>query len=105
MPSPLRSPAIACGQNTVGVVSVVSGVPKTCTKVALVKVFGVRVIGMLSNGVLPSRNMMVPVGLVNACAGLTEPAFAWTVAASPTDPPTMTLAGLAITVVVAPFCP
>jgi hypothetical protein len=66
---------IACGVNTVCAVSVVSGVPNSCRKVALVKVFGVSATGMLPNGVLPSRNVTVPVGLVNAFAGLTEPVF------------------------------
>jgi hypothetical protein len=61
--------------------------------------------GTPPDGVLPSRNVIVPVGLVNGCAGLTEPVFAWTVAVSPTDPPALKAGGLAVTVVVALFCP
>jgi hypothetical protein len=51
--------------------------------------------------VVPSRNVIVPVGLVVVLVG-------WTVAVSPTVPPTVMEEGVAVTVVVAvpvPLCP
>jgi hypothetical protein len=75
-------------------VNVGSGVPKVCGKVALAKPFGVKATGLPLNGVVPSRKVIVPVGLVVMLVG-------WTVAVSATVPPTVMVDGLAVTVVVA----
>jgi hypothetical protein len=66
--------------------------------------FGASAIGALLKEVLPSRNVILPVGL-----GMVFPALGallgWTVAASPTLEPKVIVAGLAVRVVVAPVCP
>ncbi len=60
--------------------------------------------GVLSNDVVPSRNVIVPVGLVMVFP-VPEAASGWTVAVSSTAEPTVIVVGLAVTVVVAAFCP
>jgi hypothetical protein len=68
-------------------------------------VFGASDSGVLSNGVLPSRKVIVPMGLGKAWPGVRETLFGWTVAVRPTLAPAATEAGLAVTVVVALVCP
>ena len=67
---------------------------------ALARPFGTRAIGAPLKGVVPSRKVIVPVGL-----GMVFPplgaALGWTVAVSPTVEPTVIVPGLAVTVVVA----
>jgi hypothetical protein len=61
-----------------------SGVPKVCGTLALTKPFGARATGLLLKGAVPTRNVIVPVGLVLA---------GWTVAVKPTLLPTVWLSG------------
>src|ERR1700760_4052951 len=92
-PSPLRSPLISPARN----VNDGSGVPNICGNVWLLYPFGANAIGAGLSGVVPSKNVIVPVGLV-------VPRLGWTVAVRLTFPPADVVAGFAVTLVVAAFC-